>query len=651
MPLGRQWTWSANYGPSRPIVPQFAESEAGGCEGPESGPRNLIVMSGRTSRLAIAAATLAVTAAAVTGPVRAVGHERPDVLVLDGRGDPLVGAVVTSGGESTTTDSYGRARLSDPGSSPVDVVVSHPRVGSTTTLWSGERDRLVVTLARPLIRALHIHGTAVAGPGWPQLLALADATAINALMIDVKDESGRVFSETASSWAHTAGAATGSWRLSEVVDELHARGLQVVVRIVAFQDPIAGDNIPEMAARSLATGGPFTRRGLTFLDPTDPDARAYALELAVEACDAGVDEVQFDYVRFPDGFEGVAQFDGPSDEASRIATITSFLDEAVGAIGHECAVAADIFGFVTSIAGDGGIGQRLEDLAQVTPVLSPMVYPNHWSAGWFGFDVPADHPGPVAYQSSANAIVRVGGTGTVIRPWLQDFGGYGPNEVRAQIDAVDALGLGWMVWNSVSEYTEGAIPTADELSTPVMPPDPYEQDRPGSGFWDVPDTSGFWRDVAWLAAAGITRGCNPPWRDEFCPVRVLTRAEAAALLARALDLPAGPAGRFVDDDGSTHEADIERLAAAGITRGCGPDTFCPERAVTRAEMAALLARALDLPAGPAGRFVDDDGSTHEADIERLAAAGITRGCGPDTFCPEDPVVREQVAAFLHRALG
>jgi hypothetical protein len=380
--------------------------------------------------------------------------------------------------------------------------------------------------------------------------------------------------------------------LAAIAERAEEEELYLIGRLVLFNDPVVALAKPSMAGWDTATEAPLETDGQRFLDPTDSDARAFALDLAREVCEMGVDEVQLDYVRFPDGFLGLAVFDGPVDEASRIATITSFLAEAAAAVGDSCTIAADIFGFITSIGSDGGIGQRLEDLAQVTGVLSPMVYPNHWSSGWFGFSTPADHPGPVAYTSTANAVSRVGGTGTVVRPWLQDFGGYGPAEVRAQIDAADSLGLGWMVWNAASIFTAGGFPTDAELTTPVEPAGPYEQNLPASGFWDVGDTSTFALDVAWMAAEQITHGCNPPWRDDFCPGRSLTRAEAAAFLARALELSPGPAGRFVDDDGSTHEADIERLAASGITRGCGPVTFCPEQPLRRDEMAAFLHRAL-----------------------------------------------------------
>ena len=157
--------------------------------------------------------------------------------------------------------------------------------------------------------------------------------------------------------------------------------------------------------------------------------------------------------------------------------------------------------------------------------------------------------------------------------------------------------------------------------------------------------------------AGITRGCNPPTNDRFCPGDTVTRGQMAAFLVRALDLEDRLGDPFRDDDGSLFEADIERLAAAGITRGCNPpvnDLFCPDDTVTRGQMAAFLVRALGYTdAGPGDLFTDDDGSPFEADIDKLATAGITLGCNPplnDQFCPTESVTRAQMAAFLNRAL-
>jgi len=160
-----------------------------------------------------------------------------------------------------------------------------------------------------------------------------------------------------------------------------------------------------------------------------------------------------------------------------------------------------------------------------------------------------------------------------------------------------------------------------------------------------------------IAAEGITRGCNPPLNDRYCPSSTVTRGQMAAFLVRALNLTDRLDDPFWDDDGSVFEADIERMAAAGITRGCNPptnDMFCPNATVTRGQMAAFLVRALKLTDSLDDPFWDDDGLVFEADIERLAAAGITKGCNPptnDEYCPHSPVLRDQMASFLVRALG
>lgn len=172
------------------------------------------------------------------------------------------------------------------------------------------------------------------------------------------------------------------------------------------------------------------------------------------------------------------------------------------------------------------------------------------------------------------------------------------------------------------------------------------------------DTSIHEADIEVIAAAGITRGCNPPTNDEYCPDDIFTRGQGAAFFNRALNLSAGSGDAFVDDDGTTFEGDIDAITAVGLTVGCNPpvnDNFCPDDPVTRAQWASFMVRALGLTeAGEVDRFVDDNESIHEEDINQLAAAGITAGCNPptnDRFCPDDPVSREQAASFLLRALG
>jgi hypothetical protein len=166
-------------------------------------------------------------------------------------------------------------------------------------------------------------------------------------------------------------------------------------------------------------------------------------------------------------------------------------------------------------------------------------------------------------------------------------------------------------------------------------------------FSDVAD-SPFRTSILWLLEAGITGGCGD---GRFCPTAAVTREQMASFLSRALDLPPAPADAFDDDAGSAHQADINRLAASGITGGCAERAFCPTGPVTRDQMASFLSRALDLPRSDVDRFIDDAGSIHEAAINSLAASRITGGCSADRFCPSATITREQMAAFLHRALG
>ncbi len=171
------------------------------------------------------------------------------------------------------------------------------------------------------------------------------------------------------------------------------------------------------------------------------------------------------------------------------------------------------------------------------------------------------------------------------------------------------------------------------------------------------DDSVFVGDIEWLVAADITSGCNTNG-DRYCPDDPVTRGQMAAFLSRALGdtIPTtAPAIPFTDVEGSAFASDIAWLSATGITRGCGPETFCPDDPVTRAQLAAFLVRALGYADGlGADLFVDDDHSIFADQIDALATAGVTRGCDPPentSFCPEQTVTRAQMAAFLHRALA
>jgi S-layer homology domain len=169
---------------------------------------------------------------------------------------------------------------------------------------------------------------------------------------------------------------------------------------------------------------------------------------------------------------------------------------------------------------------------------------------------------------------------------------------------------------------------------------------PANHFVDVA-THPFDRDIAWLFRTGITTGCSA---DRFCPEAPVTREQMASFLARAFGLADATLDYFTDDNGSIHEADINRMALAQLTTGCGGGRYCPGAAVSRQEMASFLARAFGLPDATLDYFTDDSGSIHEADINRMALAQLTSGCGGTAYCPTNSITRGQMAAFLFRAI-
>jgi hypothetical protein len=182
-----------------------------------------------------------------------------------------------------------------------------------------------------------------------------------------------------------------------------------------------------------------------------------------------------------------------------------------------------------------------------------------------------------------------------------------------------------------------------------------------NGFFSDDDDSVHEVDIDKLAADGTTKGCNPPDNTMYCPERLITRGEIAAFIRRTLSLPAAEEDHFADDAGSVFEGDINAITAAGIGFGCTETDYCPDQPLLRDEMAELLIRSFaeadpERYANPDAIdfFVDDTDNRFEESINRLMAAGVTKGCNPpdnDQFCPDRPLNRAEMASFFVRALG
>lgn len=372
--------------------------------------------------------------------------------VVDADGVGIEGALVDADAAAAMSDAEGYFQIR--GAEEGRVEVERPAWVPTSFTWAGGTGETIVEMSPFVARAVHIQGESVRDE-LSRFVNMATSTELNSLMIDLKDETGQVWFNTTNPTAVEVGADTNAFDLSSVVTTAHGQGLYVIGRIVLFNDPIAAVGKPEMAVLDSSTGSPYEANGQLFLDPTDPDAQEYGIEIAVEACRSGIDEIQFDYIRFPDSRSESSTFDGGVTPDVRVAAVTGFLNRAVGELRPMgCAVAADIFGYLTTAKDDGGIGQQWEDVAAIVDVISPMLYPSHYADGFFGF-TPDDDPGRMVELALADGLERTQGQ-VIVRPWLQDFA-YNEEQVRAGIDAVEAAGLGWMLWNAKSEVTVEAL--------------------------------------------------------------------------------------------------------------------------------------------------------------------------------------------------
>jgi hypothetical protein len=375
---------------------------------------------------------------------------------LEGRvfgfdGSPMGAATVRVGGEDLITAEDGLFIFEAIPAGAIEI--SRPGYHPIVVEWDGSERVVPVTMEPFVARTLRAAGNiARDDEKFQELLDLAARTSVNALVFDTKKEGGGVLYDTSVQEAHQIGAVLGTYDPVERIAQAKAAGLYTITRVVSFEDPIRVEQRPEYKLAGK------------WVDMTNPETWEYPLALGVEACELGFDEIQFDYVRFPTGQASVVSAKTrPTTGAERTATIAAFLTEARDRI-HPlgCAVAADIFAIVLSAPNDQGIGQRPEDLSGIVDVISPMIYPSHYSDGWLGFADPNDYPGEVTADALDSGIPRVFG-GTIVRPWLQAFS-WTDAEILESIGAAERRGLGWMLWQASGNYDDGFLPDEDAAS-------------------------------------------------------------------------------------------------------------------------------------------------------------------------------------------
>lgn len=348
------------------------------------------------------------------------------------------------------------------------------------------------------VRGLYVSRWAAIGVRMNELLAAAERTEINTLVIDVKDDRGLVLYRSGVPLARAIGADTNRpmkhERLRAVLDTMRAHGLYPIARIVVIKDPLLADARPAWAIRSRRDSARawHDRQGRPWLDPHQDGPWRYAAELACEAVSLGFSEVQFDYVRFPDDVR--LQHDAAFPLAHGRSRAEVIRDQL--ALTHDrlrplgVPITADVFGLTTTDTSDMGIGQQWEMLLPTVDVILPMMYPSHYYAGMYGLANPNAHPSRTIHHGLEDALRRSAGVAHAarIRPWYQDFTlgapRYGPAQVRAQIDAGYALGVrSWLLWNSRSAYSYAALrpkaaPVTPAAAPAAPPPSPNGRSAP-----------------------------------------------------------------------------------------------------------------------------------------------------------------------------
>ncbi|WP_162924466.1 putative glycoside hydrolase [Rubrobacter indicoceani] len=314
------------------------------------------------------------------------------------------------------------------------------------------------------VRAVYL--TAPSVDNLDAYLEFANDTDVNAFVIDVKDVTGEVMYPSEVPLANEIGATRDILDLDSLLAELEERDIYAIARIATFEDDILPVARPDLAVTDTATGSQWTNYvGNYWSDPYSREVWEYNAAIAKEVSEAGFDEVQFDYVRFPsDGPMERLSYPSEPEEGSDANPIAGFLEYTDGELeGTDARIAADVFGLAAGENG-AGVGQDIEQFAPHVDVLNPMIYPSHYPAGSYGIQNPNARPYRVVSESMSEFREAAGEVNPEIeiRPWLQDFTQgppeYGPEEVSAQIRAVyDSGETGWLLWNAANVYTDDAL--------------------------------------------------------------------------------------------------------------------------------------------------------------------------------------------------
>jgi hypothetical protein len=320
------------------------------------------------------------------------------------------------------------------------------------------------------LRGVYVRAFVAARKGFLPMLDTMAARGMNLAVIDVKDANGRITYPSKVPLANEIGAVSSPQikNLARTIEFAHARGIRVAMRIVCFADDILSRKRGDLAVQHVQKRPLY----IGWMDPSNEVVQNYVIDLATEAIDAGADEIQLDYVRYPVEHVENADFRLRERKLKRTEVIRDFVRRVHTVTqAHAVPLSVDIFGIVAEgVKTDiENLGQDPGLLARECEALAPMVYPSHYPRGFHGYDEPGDHP----------ELVRVGVSNllnqirkhkprpkedgeskerAVVRPWIQGMPwhapSFGPQYIADQVGHADKAGAtGWMVWNPGQDYT------------------------------------------------------------------------------------------------------------------------------------------------------------------------------------------------------
>lgn len=336
------------------------------------------------------------------------------------------------------------------------------------------------------VKGIYLTESNVSNPEYfDEIIDYIDQTELNAVVLNFKDDWGNILQSFESDNPNIEANITATVDYHEILEKLAAKQIYPIARIVTFKDSRLAELRPDLSFHDIVTGEIWSDGGGSkFINPFLQETWDYIISIAEEAAKLGFKEIQFDYIRFPEGFHVFSQDleydlgeyaayvseDPELEGQERTQAIADFLDYAREKLApYNVEISADVFGY-TAVAGNApdvrGIGQDFKMMAERVDVVSSMIYPSHWSEGFFGFDYPDLYPYDFtkAYmQEEANVLAEVANP-VKTRPWLQDFTAdylpegtymyYGPQEVEDQIRALKELGVHeFLLWNAAGNYS------------------------------------------------------------------------------------------------------------------------------------------------------------------------------------------------------